>query len=730
MAVQKNSLRLTLAAICFQMATVAVATSPLTNVTAISAGHDHACALTTGGAVTCWGHNNYGQLGDSTTTDRPAAAIVPGLASGVIGVTLGSGHTCALTSAGGVKCWGRNSEGQLGDGTRVDRSTPVDVSGLASGTLAVVAGGLHTCAIVTGGLVKCWGTNEQRQLGIDNTFNKGSMVPLEVSSDALALALGATHTCALRSGGGVRCWGANDRGQVGDGTTALQRAQFDIPGLSSGVASVGTGSQHSCAVMAAGGAKCWGFNFYGQLANGQTADALVPADVVGLPSSTAITGGFAHTCAIATGGSAKCWGFNSQGQLGNGTTSGVLQPGVPADVSGLPGTVSSIDAGENFTCAVAAGQAWCWGSNLGGEMGNPSAGASQPTPAVVQSILLQSINLSVPATSDRANSPVTVSATATSGLPVTFASSTPSVCTVTGASVTLVEAGLCTIQANQAGSSDYWKAPEVASTFLVRDAAAPSPPRLANLATRGRVLGGSNDVLIAGFAVKGPGSKTVVIRARGPSLSATGVSDPLANPTIRVFSPNSNNPLAANDDWGSGEHAAIIQAIGLAPADPLESAILISLGPGLYSAVVDDAQTDTGVAIVEVFEVDHPDSPLVNIATRGQVLTGEDVMIAGFIIQGNGPQQVVVRARGPSMNIQGRLANPMLQLYEGQTPLSANDDWGTASNASALQASGFAPPDPQEAAILVTLNPGAYTAIVSGVGGTTGIGLVEVFAVP
>jgi hypothetical protein len=147
--------------------------------------------------------------------------------------------------------------------------------------------------------------------------------------------------------------------------------------------------------------------------------------------------------------------------------------------------------------------------------------------------------------------------------------------------------------------------------------------------------------------------------------------------------------------------------------------------------VVSGAGNATGVGIVEVFEVDQPAVPLANISTRGRVLTGNDVMIGGFIIQGDAPQTVVVRARGPSLapfGITEPLADPVLQLYAGQSVIAANDDWGTAANAAQIQASGFAPADPRESAILVTLPPGAYTAIVTGAGGGTGVAIVEVFA--
>jgi YVTN family beta-propeller protein len=263
--------------------------------------------------------------------------------------------------------------------------------------------------------------------------------------------------------------------------------------------------------------------------------------------------------------------------------------------------------------------------------------------------------------------------------------------------------------------------------FMVSDQTTSNPGRLINLATRGPVLTGNN-VQIGGFIIGGSSPKTVVVRARGPSLTATGVPNALANPVLQLF--QGQTQLAVNDNWGSAPNAAAIQSSGFAPPDAAEAAILAQLAPGAYTAIVTGAGGTTGVGLVEIFEVDAPSVPLINIATRGPVLTGSDVMIGGFIIQGSGPQTVVVRARGPSLaqtGVPGVLANPVLQLFQGQTQMAVNDDWGSASNAAAIQASGFAPPDALESAILVTLQPGAYTAIVTGAGGTTGVGIVEVF---
>jgi murein DD-endopeptidase MepM/ murein hydrolase activator NlpD len=260
------------------------------------------------------------------------------------------------------------------------------------------------------------------------------------------------------------------------------------------------------------------------------------------------------------------------------------------------------------------------------------------------------------------------------------------------------------------------------------------PSRLSNISTRGPALTG-NDVMIGGFIVGGTLPKKVLITARGPSLTAYGVTGALANPKLELYAGQAK--ILENDDWQTNGAAVIaeIQATGIAPASAQESALMATLNPGAYTAVVSGVGGGTGVAIVEVFEQDRPDAPLVNISTRGQVQAADRVMIGGFIVQGDSHRQVLVTARGPSLapyGIANPLANPRLEIFSGQTKLFENDDWqvqaGGASAVAAIQATGVAPTDPKEAALLVTLPPGAYTAIVSGVGGVTGVGIVEVFA--
>jgi alpha-tubulin suppressor-like RCC1 family protein len=387
---------------------------------ALAAGSDHTCAVTSGGGIKCWGSNDEGQLGDGGTTTRYTPVAVRGLASGVVALAAGgttlsyspsSAHTCAVTSGGGVKCWGANHYGQLGDGTTAHRTVPVDVSGLATGVVALAASGVHTCALTGGGGVKCWGANSFGQLGDGTTTNR--LTPVDVSglaSGVVALAAGGYHTCALTSGGGVKCWGANYYRQLGDGTTTTRTTPVDVSGLASGVSTLAAGYESTCAGPSAGGVRCWGgnvtnpfeigglasgvvalvagghhicaltsgggakcagWNDYGQLGDGTTTLRWTALDVSGLVSSvSALAASWSHTCAATTGGGVKCWGHNGLGQLGDGTTTDRL---TPADVSGLTSGVSTLAASWSHTCAVTTGGGVkCWGDNGYGQLGvNP-----------------------------------------------------------------------------------------------------------------------------------------------------------------------------------------------------------------------------------------------------------------------------------------------------------------------------------------------------------------------
>ena len=347
-------------------------TAPLEDIQAIAAGWSHTCALTNGGAVKCWGYNEYGQLGDNSTTDSLTPVDVFGLTSGMTAIAAENGHACVLTSGGGVKCWGVNWFGQLGDGSTTNRLTPADVTGLGSGVTAIAAGGSHSCALTSGGAVKCWGRNLEGQLG-DNNSTVTSLTPVDVTglgSGVTAIAAGESHTCALLIGEGVKCWGHNAYGQLGDNSTADRLTPVDVAGLGSGVTAIAAGEYHTCAVLSGGGVKCWGRNDDGQLGDGSFAQRLTPVDVTGLSGVTAIMAEWGHTCALVSSGGVKCWGRNDNGQLGDGSFAQRL---TPVDVTGLSG-VTAIAAGWGHTCAlVSGGGVKCWGNNDRGQLGDNSS---------------------------------------------------------------------------------------------------------------------------------------------------------------------------------------------------------------------------------------------------------------------------------------------------------------------------------------------------------------------
>lgn len=322
----------------------------------------HTCALTMTGGVKCWGNNEFGQLGNGTTVSSSTPVDVVGLQTSVLSLAVGRSHTCALLTNGGVKCWGYNGVGQLGDGTAISRSTPVDVLGLTSGAVAIATGGQHTCAVTSEGAVKCWGWNRDGQVGDGTTVNRNSPVAVSgLSSNVSAVAAGASHTCALLASGQARCWGSNENGQLGDGTTTRRLTPVAVAGSHTFTA-LALGGSHTCALTTGRSIKCWGRNTSGQLGNGSLEERRTPADVQGLANNAMlVTAGRSFSCALASR-RAKCWGADDNGQLGIGLP---LYRAVPASVlaaaprlrlsydSGRPGSFFTL-TGENFPSGTQA----------------------------------------------------------------------------------------------------------------------------------------------------------------------------------------------------------------------------------------------------------------------------------------------------------------------------------------------------------------------------------------
>lgn len=253
--------------------------------------------------------------------------------------------------------------------------------------------------------------------------------------------------------------------------------------------------------------------------------------------------------------------------------------------------------------------------------------------------------------------------------------------------------------------------------------------QLGNISTRVSVGTGEN-VLIGGFIVTGTQPKEVVLRAIGPSLTLDGA---LADPVLELHD-SSGATITTNDNWQDSPNQQAIVDAGFAPSNEKESAILMTLGPGLYTAVVRGAGAAAGVALVEVYDLDRMvDSKLGNISTRGLVQTGDNVMIGGIIVQGETNTDVLIRAIGPTLTaagVDGALEDPTMELYnEDGTLITFNDNWKDARQTD-IEATGLAPADDRESAILRTLVPGLYTAIVRGKSDTSGVGLIEVYDIP
>lgn len=352
----------------------------------LAAGGGHTCAVVPGGDLHCWGWDEQGQLGDLAGHYSISEPVrVEGLTD-VVSVDGGYQHTCAVTGAGGVWCWGYNRWGQIGHGSGSSPGTPVAVVGIST-ALAVATGGNHSCALLAGGSVWCWGHGYHGQLG-NGEFTETN-VPVQAIgiSGATAIAVGQSHSCAIVGTGTVKCWGRNHRGQLGDGGTNPDPgvlAPVDVFGIGTAIA-LSAGSDYNCAVLQGGSVACWGSGSYGALGDGLGQDSFVPVAVTGIGDATAIASGDYHSCAIRSGGAMSCWGYNYFGNIGDGSNRN--NHTVPVAVVGV-GDVTAIAAGGEHTCARVRNDpinVMCWGHGNFGQMGDGQVGGvhERPYPAFV-----------------------------------------------------------------------------------------------------------------------------------------------------------------------------------------------------------------------------------------------------------------------------------------------------------------------------------------------------------
>jgi len=361
----------------------------------LAVGGSHACALSSAGGVMCWGENVGGQLGNGTNTNSETATPVKGLRSGVTAIAVGMNHACALLSSGGVKCWGDNQAGQLGDGSLQDRNTPTQVVGLMSDTKAIDAGGDVTCALMKNGKVKCWGDTFYGQLGDASTTSKS--VPTQVSgldTSVRTISVGSEHVCAELTTGSATCWGNNSGGQLGDRTTGERKypvevasgrkidlawtgegctrppsASLVLPPGDAKLTAIALSAFRTCAVTSTGAVLCWGPA--GEPVTDDVPKIPFPTQVQGLDTGTrSISMGRAHACALTAAGAVKCWGNNLDGRLNDGTRKSRW---IPSQVPGLESGIIATSSNSANTCVLtSAGGAKCWGS-LGVDPSNPTA---------------------------------------------------------------------------------------------------------------------------------------------------------------------------------------------------------------------------------------------------------------------------------------------------------------------------------------------------------------------
>ncbi len=338
--------------------------------TMIATGAGHSCVLFSDQSVRCTGQNSQGEVGNNTFTNVFEPAVAIGTTTPV-SLRTGLEHTCTLVSDGRMQCWGTNFTGQLGDGTMGGFAmVPQFVHNMTT-AIKVVTGGFHTCAILPDHTAQCWGRNQDGQLGNGDSTTD---VPLPGAVQGLGpvadLIGGGYHNCALIGDGTAKCWGRNDRGQVGNGTSVGPITQpQQVSGLTT-AAALSLGTYHSCALLQNGTVQCWGQGDFGQIGVPGAAFSATPATVAGIGPAVGIYTGFMHTCAALADGTVWCWGRNDFGQLGDGTT---VSTATPVQARGIANP-RMLALGIGHTCALLQDlSVRCWGEGDLGEFGTGTA---------------------------------------------------------------------------------------------------------------------------------------------------------------------------------------------------------------------------------------------------------------------------------------------------------------------------------------------------------------------
>ena len=350
----------------------------LSGATQIASGDDHTCVLVAGGKAKCWGYNGTGQLGNGTRDDSSTPVDVTGIA-GATQIVASTDHTCALLSGGTIKCWG---DGRLGRAGRWPREHVLhDARGGSRDHVVRPTSAWATSTRArwsAGGQVKCWGSNNSGEIGLDWVTTSYSLTPVTVPGivGATEVTAGLSHTCALVSGG-VECWGSDTN--LGNGDAGSSYTPVAATGVT-GATHVRAGQMHTCAVVTGGAVKCWGGNPFTSLGDGSSGNSDVPVTVSGLTGAVDVAPGLYHTCAVLSGGQLSCWGNNGAGQLGNNST---INAATPVAGTGITNAVQ-VRSGLWFSCALlSSGQVKCWGEGSNGKLGNGKSARSLTPVSVV-----------------------------------------------------------------------------------------------------------------------------------------------------------------------------------------------------------------------------------------------------------------------------------------------------------------------------------------------------------
>lgn len=344
------------------------------------AGGEHTCRIQAGGSAYCWGYNMNGDLGngDTATLVRIPVAVAGGLSFATL--TAAADHTCGVTSSGTAYCWGWNSMGELGTGDTISHATPIPVAAPVPFSTLTAGGSLwsRTCGLTSAGTAYCWGSRSSGQLGVGDSLNVHPIPTLVVGGIAFTelSAQGYFHVCGVARSGAAYCWGYNNLGQLGVGDSTNRSTPVPVAG---GLVfkTVAAGGLHTCGLTTDGAAYCWGSN-----GAGESAGQPIPVKVGGGLTFVSLAVGDYHNCAVTATGAAYCWGGNAWGELG--ITFDSLKSKLPLPVSGSL-SFSSLAAGLYYTCGVASDRAtYCWGDNSSGQLGDGTGNSSyQPVRALL-----------------------------------------------------------------------------------------------------------------------------------------------------------------------------------------------------------------------------------------------------------------------------------------------------------------------------------------------------------